>query len=135
MSVLYFNSIFMYALSGSIFSYIVHVFTLYNTIYTIIELQNAYYYIWHTITAHCCSGTQHSNTINPLLVLAVYITRDKTFTFGEVEWLTNRRKPHKKVYGWLNTMKEQGYMTCCAHRTCQRIRVHYSHANLVCSLC
>ena len=27
----------------------------------------------------------------------------------------NQQKPHKQVCGWLNTMSEQGYMTCRAH--------------------
>ena len=60
-------------------------------------------------------------------------TETKAFTMlGEVGMANESTKPHKQVCEWLNTMNEQGCMTCRAHlpnKACT------SHANLNCSLC
>ena len=44
----------------------------------------------------------------------------------------NQQKPFKQVRGWLNTMSEQGCMTC---RASLQTYACTSHANLVRSLC
>ena len=56
--------------------------------------------------------------------MTIYRQETKIFTMlGEVGMANESTKPCTQVYGWLNTMNEQGCMTCRAHHQSMRALV------------